>query len=407
METGRKQKEKTYYLDLGTNEDLDHELPEIYDIEDRFTHFYLLGASKMGKSTTMEIMAKTDLDYGASVIYIDPKGEAVKRLYHLGDKEKIRYCSADRPICLNPFDKKGYDIDNIIEEFVQVMDVLITLSSINPESSIRMKDLLNNAIKSLNKNQFNIEYLNKFLSYEETRDAHDYPTSELRKYWKAFDKKQGVFWEKKDYHQTADSISSRLSQFINNKTVKQFIVGKNELNIIELVEQGKSLLIDTSQLRPVPRIFISNLIIYSVATYCQYYSLKKPLLVYVDEAQTVASKIFCDILEFGRSACVGFTIAHHAFSQIKKDIIDSILGIVSNYMIFRCGKDEGRTMAEMFDLKPNQFYSLPKYRAWLRIDTNNILTNTHDPIIKEVPDIPPIKETNFLRDAWVCYNENI
>lgn len=397
---------KKYKLTLGYSENYDDELPTIYDIKDRFTHTYILGKSEMGKSALMERMAKYDIDWGASVIYIDPKGDSVKKLYHLCDQSKLRYVSADHPIVINPLEKEGYLIDNIIAEFVQVLDTLITLTSINPESSVRMKELLDYAVKSFTPEQMNLNYLKDFLSYENVRRKHKYPSLEYETYWKAFDKKQGQYYEKRFYHDTADSISSRLAQFINHAVMRKFVTGKNELDISELVRTGRSLLVDTSQLRPDQRIFVSNLIIYAVATYCQYHSVKKPLLVYVDEAQTVASHLFCDVLEFGRSAKVGFTIAHHNFTQIKREIINSIFGIVSTFIVFRCGDDEGKRMAEIYGLKPTQFYNLQKHQAWVRLSTDNILIETFKPFLKEAPDVDiPVRETakpiNYWRDEWI------
>jgi hypothetical protein len=392
METRADQERQRYRLSLGVVQDLKYELPIISDVEDRFTHFYILGKSKMGKSVLMERMARYDMEQGISVIFIDPKGDSVRKLRN----NQARYVSASEPIGLNPFDKTGYSLDNIIAEFVQVLDVLITLTSINPESSVRMKDLLDNAIKSFSPKQRNIKYLADFLDYEDIRKMHDYPTNEFRTYWREFDSKQGQYYKNRGHHDTAKSITSRLRQFLNSEVMSKFVLGKNEFNLPELLRSGQSLLVDTSQLRPDPRIFVSNLIIYAVATYSQYHRTGIPLIVYIDEAQTIASKLFTDVLEFGQSAKIGFNLAHHSFVQIKKEITDSMLGIISNYIVFNCGKDEGRTMADIYSLKPNDFYNLPKYQAWIRLGTDNILIETYPPF--PAPDIP--LKHSYLRDSW-------
>lgn len=391
METRADQERQRYRLSLGVVQDLKYELPIISDVEDRFTHFYILGKSKMGKSALMERMAKYDMDYGLSVIFIDPKGDSAKKLR----SDKARYVSATEPIGLNPLDKP-YSLDNMISEFFQVLDVLITLTSINPESSVRMKEIIDSAIKSFIPKQRNIKYLARFLDYEHVRREHQYPAPEYQEYWREFDAKQGQYYKNRGHHDTAKSITSRLNQFLKSEVMSRFVTGKNEFDVVGMLRKGESLLVDTSQLRAENRIFVSNLIIYSVATYAQFHRTGIPLMVYVDEAQIIASRLFTDVLEFGQSAKIGFNLAHHDFSQIKKEITDSMLGIISNYIVFNCGKNEGQSMAGYYSLEPKDFYNLPKYNAWIRLGTDNIPIETYKPI-KE-PDIP--LKHSYLRDSW-------
>lgn len=400
-----------YKLDLGYQLDLEHEVPSIYKLENRFKHFYIVGASGKGKSVFMERMAQYDLSQNISIIYIDPKGESVKKLYALTeDKSRLKFISKDHPIVINPLQKKGYPLDTIIDEFVRVLDVLITLTSINPESSVRMKELLNMAIKCFTLEQINFKYLADFLHYEEVRKKHRYGDTEYEKYWIEFDKKQGKYYVNRDHHTTAKSVSSRLLQFIENDEISPFIIGDNELNISEMLKNGQSLLVDTSGFTKTNKIFLSNLIFHAVATYLFYDRLKIPLLVYVDEFQTVASDLIRDILEYGRSEKVGFTLAHHDFSEIKnKDIIKSVISGAQNAAAFRCGPEEDKTLAPIFNLKEHSLLHLDDYNAWLKLNTDYILIETYPPVMKDPPDIdlPKKKQSaqpfNCLRGGWIPY----
>lgn len=397
---------KPYKLDLGYQLKLEHEAPAIYKLENRFKHFYIVGASGKGKSVFMERMAQYDLSKDISIIYIDPKGESVKKLYHLSDRP-IKYISKDRPIVINPLQKNGYPLDTIIDEFVRVLDVLITLTSINPESSVRMKELLNMAIKCFTPEQINFKYLADFLHYEEVRKRHRFGDTEYEKYWKEFDVKQGKYYVNRDHHTTAKSVSSRLLQFIENDEISPFIIGENELNISELLKNGESLLVDTSGFTKTNKIFLSNLIFHAVATYLFYDRLKIPLLVYIDEFQTVASDLIRDILEYGRSEKVGFTLAHHDFSEIKnKDIIKSVISGAQSVAAFRCGPEEDKTLAPIFNLKEHSLLHLEDFNAWLKLNTDYILIETYPPVMKDPPEMDlPKKQTpqSFycLRDAWI------
>lgn len=398
-----------YKLDLGIIQDLSHKLPVITNLNDRFQHTYILGKTGMGKSVLMERMANYDIKQGISVIYIDPKGDSVKKLYHLSqDKARLKYISVDHPLVINPLNKKGYSLDIIIKEFVNIIDTLITLTSINPESSVRMKEIINMAIKSFDKSRIRIDFLAEFLSYEDVRKNYKHKFDEYQKYWKEFDAKQGQFYKNRDHHITAKSIASRLLQFVSDERIKKFVLGDNELYIDKMIENGESLLIDTSRMSKDERIFISNLIIHSVASYCEYSNTKKPLLVYVDEFQTVASDFFSEILQFGRSKQVGFVLAHHDFLQIKRELLSAIFGIIDAFVIFRSGDEEAKRVAPLFGLEVKDFVNLPKYQAWVRLGTDNTLIETSAPLTKETPEIDlpgrTVSETaalNFLRNSWI------
>lgn len=398
-----------YYLDLGYQLDLEHKVPALYSLKDRMHHFYICGASGMGKSVFMEKMAHYDMSKGFSVIYIDPKGYSAKKLYHLSDKSKVRYISKDNPIIVNPLNKKGYPQDLIIEELVRIVDVITVLTSPNPEATKRMAELLNKSIKSFSPNQINFKYLFDFLEYEHVRVNHKYLDTELEKYWKEFDRKQGHYYINREFHLTAKSITSRIDPLLNNEQLKPFCNGENELYISELLKNGQSLLVDISGFTPDNMIYIANLIFHAVATYILYDKLKIPLLVYVDEFQRVASDLTMDILEFGRDELVGFTLAHHSLSQMKKkEIIKSITSIVSNFAIFRCGKEESELLSPYLKLK-NELMHLEKYQAWLKLDTDYILIETYPPVMKDPPDIDlPKKKQSAqpfycLRDEWIPF----
>lgn len=422
MNVSENQKMKTNYrLSLGYLDNLNHELPEITSLTDRFEHAYIIGKTGMGKSAFMEHMAEYDMKKDFAVIYIDPKGDSVKKLYQYAkDKAKIKYISIESPVVINPLNKEGYKLDNLIQEFIQILDILVTLTSSNPESTVLMREIISRTMKSITKeSEKNLEYLTKFLLYKDVRTAlkHELPVdSDLRKYWEEFDSKgnRGV-----QRVECAHRVASRLIE-ISTGEMKDFIIGKNELDISGIVEQGETILVDTSRMNRNSRIYLTNLIVYSVLSYCEFAPKKeKPLLVYVDEFQIVVSDLFSDLLARSRGAKVGFTLAHQNFQQIPRDILGAIFGNVGTSVCFRCGDEEAKRFASILDIKATELFNLPKYYAWVRIGTNNTLIETYPPKLKEPPDIdipnllnfkkpaeevPTVPETKdffFLKDRWI------
>ncbi len=161
-----------YNLSLGfIANDLKQELPEFWDIKDRYEHTYIVGKTGMGKSSLLEHMAAYDIEKDLAVIFIDPKGESCKKLYHLTkDKSRIHFISINSPTVINPLHKEGYKLNNLIQEFIQILDVLITLTASNPESTVLMREIIYQAMHSITKEENkNIDFLTKFLLYPDVR----------------------------------------------------------------------------------------------------------------------------------------------------------------------------------------------------------------------------------------------
>lgn len=409
----------TYNLSLGLiASDYKQEPPDYWDIRDRFEHTYIVGKTGMGKSSLLEHMAHYDIEYGLPVIFIDPKGESCRKLYNLTkDKSRLIYISIESPTVINPLNKDGYKVDNLIQEFIQILDVLITLTASNPESTVLMREIINRAMHSITREKDkNLDYLTRFLLYSDVRRnlKNEMPADcELRKYWDEFDGVKGKIPRNAQKVECAQRLASRLLE-ISNGEMKDFVVGKNELDISNVVDTNKVVLVDTSRMNRNSRIYLTNLIVYSVLSYCEFAKEKNnPLFIYVDEFQIVVSDLFAELLARSRSSKIGFTLAHQNFLQIPRNILGAIFGNVGTSICFRCGDEEARRFAPFFNTKTQDLFNLPKYTAWARIGTNNTLFETYPPKIAKTIDEIPVKEKsgaepeltftnfNFLDDEWV------
>lgn len=406
---------ENYNLVFGHSLRFKDTFPEIKELKDRFEHTYVVGKTGMGKSSLLEHMAQHDIDFGSAIIFIDPKGDSTKKIYQqTKDKSRIQYISIENPTVINPLNKEGYKLDNLIQEFIQILDVLITLTASNPESTVLMREIITMAMRTLRKeDEKNLGYLTKFLLYSDVREKllkTLNPTSEEHKYWKEFDSPGNKTRDKID---CAKRVASRLLE-ISSGEMKDFVVGKNEFDISEIVLTGKVVLVDTSRMNRNSRIYLSNLIVYAVLSYCDFAKKKdKPLLIYVDEFQIVVSNLFSELLARSRSSNVGFTLAHQTFHQIPRNILSDIFGTVNTQICFRCGDEEANRFSSVFSVKSAEIFNLPKYNAWLRIGIENILIETFPPKLGdnnlvELPQKDPQTnlefsdiEHNFLGEDWV------
>ena len=393
-----------YRLKLGILQDLDSELPYLTKLRDRFNHTYIIGKSGMGKSVLMERMSDYDMKFGLSVIFIDPKGDSVNKL--TGNKN-YQYISFKHPVKINPLRRKGYKVDTLIREFTDVMDIMITATSINPEASVRMKEILSKAIKGFKEEDRNLKFLNEFLSFKDVRKSYSFSDPMARKWFNEIeDTNKSGFKKSSDYINTMSSISSRLSQFLDNDEMNQFITtGENEFDINSIIEQGQSLLINTNTSDLDNQRFLSALILYSIFSYIKDNDVKKPLLVYIDEFQTSVNSSFPSLLQFARSCQVGFTLSHHDFLEINPKVLSSIFGIVSSYVVFNCGDTEAERLASIVRVSKTTLMDLPDYHAYLRLGTKNSLIQTFPPLPTQSPPQPIHIEAepthNFLSNDWI------
>lgn len=395
-----------YYFDFGYLDSLDDDIVEIDDIYQRFQHVYILGRTRIGKSNLMEQMAHYDISEGYSVIYLDPKGSTIHRLYSLhSDNPKIKYVSFDRPIGINPLRKAGYDDDVLINEFIQILDILITITSPNPESTVRMKHILNKVFLGLPDKNKTIQYLYKFLSQELDFKKQEFTDIEIKDWWdklfKSKDDKSSFHW--KDFSGTMDSIASRLSMFIDSPKMSRFLTDDNELYIDEIVNNGESLLINTNTHLFDNRIFLTNLIIYACYSYVFQKDVKrKPLLIYVDEFQLVASPLFPLMLQIAGESQIGFVLANQDIGQLNLNLFKSVFSNCGTKIGFSCGYDEAEILSHYFKVSPEEVMDLPKYNAYVRVENNIAKVEIFEPLNVKLKPLPELSSgNNFLGDEWI------
>lgn len=413
-----------YKFSYGRLESLRHELAQVRDINDRFRHTYIIGSTGTGKTSIMLRMALYDIEQGLACIFIDPKGDHARHLYSLiSDKDKVTYFSYHHPsLVINPLRKKGYELLDMIDEFIEILDILISnTSKTNPAASENMKEVLSEAVKTIHEvdpRKLNIDFLYEFLRYKEERAA--FLGRNISKYWQAADKKGGS-----EEAQTAKRLSIRLSKFVQDARLQRVINGENQLDIADIAKNGKVVIVDTSGMSMEKRIYITALFSFAVKSYVEFQKqdVYHPLMFYLDECWMGVNESFEYLLKFARSYKVGFTLAHQEISSFPS--LKTLKSIISNcntkIAMFPAGSDEARMLADIYGLAKKDFLELEKYQAWVRILNNNSLVKTYPPPAPEKEILPelygelsqnnlPLEDTeqneapavsyNFLKECW-------
>lgn len=419
-----------YQFDFGRLENLKDDLPRIQDLKDRFRHTYIIGSTGTGKTSLMLRMALHDIKQGMACIFIDPKGEHARQLYSLiPDKSRVTYFSYENPtITINPLRKDGYLLNDLIDEFIEILDLLIRHTSpTNPSASENMKELLSEAIKAIEEKDRNIDFLYEFLRFEDFRK--EYFGKKIPKYWQAATSK-GKKGGSSEEAQTARRLSIRLSKFVQDERLKRVINGKNELDIAKIAKNKEIIIVDTSMMSDEKRIYITALFSFAVKSYLVFQKQEKyyPLMFYIDEFWMGVNESFEHLLKTARSYKVGFTLAHQDIASFpSRNTLKCILGNCNTKIaFFPAGADEARLMAELYGIPQKELRNLDKYYAWVRIFNKNSLVKTFPPPVPDHIEDPPINkmqlkpgktlmteametaqpskkretECNFLKDCW-------
>ncbi|MFA6011913.1 MAG: type IV secretion system DNA-binding domain-containing protein [Desulfobacteraceae bacterium] len=397
-----------YDFRFGRIMDLSHPQARIRDINVRFQHTYILGPPGVGKTSLMLRMALTDILCGCSCIFIDPKGEHVKSLYNLiPDKEKIIYFSLNNPsLIINPLRKQGYRLDDLIDEFLEILDIVTLQTSSNPVLSDNMKELIAKAVKELREEDRDIENLLNFLRYSDFR--REYLGRKHSEYWEEVDKKNAG--KMSDESATAKRLAIRLNKFVEDERFLKIVKGENQLDIEKITDNQNVILIDTSGMSDDKKTYVVSLFSCAIKSYMNFQkpSIKKPLMFYFDECFLGINESFTNLMPLGRSYKIGFTLAHQEINQFKNQkTLKNLTGNCSTKIAFRQSDSSGaKLMANDFGLKNDDFINLPDYEAWVRIKNQNSWVKTWPaPIPEKKDDIDEVLENteNFENDFEVCF----
>jgi type IV secretory pathway TraG/TraD family ATPase VirD4 len=234
------------------------------------------------------------------------------------------------------------------------------------------------------------------------------------KYWDNFDKYRPGGREP-DEVITAKRIAVRLNKFVNDDRFRRIVTGENQLDIADIAQNRRVIVVDASGMSTDKRVYITSLFSFAMKSYCEFQKQEKehPLMFYLDECWMGINDSFDYLLSFARSFKIGLTLAHQNISQFADQ--KTVKRIVSNcntkVSFFPAGNEEARMLAEIYGLEQEDFRTLDKYQAWVRIGNMNSLIKTYPPpkpeslavpgeIAQAEPERAEPPAVNFLRDCW-------
>lgn len=317
----------------------------------RFEHTHIVGGTGHGKTQLLQFLIHHDLvrarEDGRAVVVLDSQGDLIRTISHLRYFSPSRYPDfaerfvlvdpndVEHPVCLNMFDfnrsrLSGYapvDREKILNATVELYEYFF--GALLGADLTQRQGLI-------------FRYLARLLL--EIPDATIHTLRELMEDGDRFrpymEKLPGTarnffatqFFDKK-FGETKKQILTRLWGVLSNSSLERmFSHTHNRIDIFELLNSGKIILINTAKdllgqegAAIFGRFFIALIAQASIQRAAMRPETRRPAFVYIDEAQDYFDDNIAHLLNQARKYRVGLVFAHQNLDQLAAGLRSSVL----------------------------------------------------------------------------------
>lgn len=323
-------------------------LPFAIPFPARFEHTHIVGGTGHGKTQLMQFLIHHDIvrsqDDGRSIVVIDSQGDLINTISKLGYFSNPalaeRFVLVDpndieHPVCLNMFDfnrdrLSGYapvDREKILNATIELYEYFFGAllgAELTQRQGLIFRYLARLLIEIPDANIHTLRELMedgaKFRPYMEklTGTARSFFATQF------FDKKFG---------ETKKQILTRLWGVLSNSSLERmFSHTRNKIDIFELLNEGKIILINTAKdllgqdgAAIFGRFFIALIAQASIQRAAMQPHNRRSAFVYIDEAQDYFDDNISHLLNQARKYRVGLIFAHQNMDQLSANLRSSVL----------------------------------------------------------------------------------
>lgn len=382
--------------------------------EDRRRHMYVIGTTGSGKTTLMENMIIQDIEAGEGCGFIDPHGEAIKRILESIPPERaddvvlFEPADTERPMGLNMLEADTpAEVDFAIQEMIAIFYKLVTdPSMIGP----MFEHYMRNAMLTLMSDPSHPGTIVEIPRILTDRDYQAYKLQTVT------DPIVRAFWEK-ELPQTAGQtkgemlpyLISKIGRFIENTMVRN-IIGqeKSGFNIREIMDRKKILLVNLSKGQVgeinsnlMGLIIVSKLQMAALARADLPAEQRHDFFLYIDEFQNFITDSIATILSEARKYKLDLVLGHQYIGQLvpkqgDTKVRDAVFGNVGTICAYRVGVDDAELMSKQLAPVFNEYdvINVEKYTAYLRLLIENTAARPFS-----MRAFPPIKGDPNIAEA--------
>jgi len=349
---------------------------------DRRQHMYIIGKTGTGKSALLHNLIVQDIANGEGLCVIDPHGELVEAIIEKIPEERI-----DDVIYFNPADTEypiGFNVLEIPDPKYKhliasgLMGIFTKIWS--NVWSARMEYILNNAILALlDTPNSTLMGINRILTDKDYRQKiiENIKDPVVKSFWI----NEYEEWSNQFRNEAIAPILNKVGQFLSTDIVRNVVCQtKSTINIFDIMNQGKILLINASKGRIgednsalLGAMFITKIQMAAMERVRIPEDERLDFYLYVDEFQNFVTESFAGILSEARKYRLNLILAHQYVGQLITDVStkvrDAIFGNVGTMIVFRIGAQDAQFLEKEFapEFSPEDMVNLPNYHIYLKM----------------------------------------
>jgi type IV secretory pathway VirB4 component len=296
--------------------------------ETRFSGHWVVAQQGMGKTTLLINMIAADLQRDASIIVMDAKGDLTEAVRHLNLGSRLIILDpVEAPFALNPLDVPKTDTKRSVDQVEYIFGAMLG-ASVTPKQQALLRSLLRACIVGIpDPTLLTIQDLiisgpDKYRAF-----IREMPPDLQH----LFDTSPNGEW--KSYDAPRSELKWRLRLLLESELIQRiFMAPHTRFKIGEAMDAGNIIVIDNSQAKLhvdgsmfLGRYFIAQIWAAATARAAKPRDPKKPVFVYIDEADTVIDAKVAEIIDRCRSQNIGLILAHQRTKQIEDTNVLSAL----------------------------------------------------------------------------------
>ena len=358
--------------------------------EDRFRHFYIIGQTGTGKSSSLQVLIRQDLKAGKGIAVVDPNGSLIEDIMSFIPRERaddvIYFDPSDmeRPLGLNLLEGDTWEEKELVS--LDAMNIMIKL--FNEEIfGPRIQDYFRNGCLTLMSDPEGAaltDVVRLFTDDDFQKLKVQHVTNPvIRTFWEHQMAKTG----QREKQEMIPYFAAKFGQFITN-TMMRNIIGqtKSTFDFFKVMQEGKILLMNLSKgtvgeinSKLLGLIIVQKLQMAAMKRQKIPKEERKDFFLYIDEFQNYITDSIETILSEARKYRLGLIIAHQYLAQLEGEqnalkkgqskIKDAVFGNIGTIMSYKIGAQDAEFMAkEMAPVFSDQdLINIDKYKAVMKL----------------------------------------
>jgi type IV secretory pathway TraG/TraD family ATPase VirD4 len=396
-------------LGYAWGEDENGELLQLKGVSqgDRNAHFYVIGATRTGKTKLLEEMIAQDIKNGEGFGIIDPHGdliEAVKgRLAQNAEGLDERVILIDptdgeRSVCFNPLEAtEGVEAAELASELVLVFKKIWA-----DAWGARTEEIFRNTLIILIENNLTLAEFSLVLRDAAVRAKL---TANIKnEICREFFQEQYPAWNEKTKTEWTAPILNKIGALLSDERVREiFLSPKSTFSLRKAMDEKKIVLVklDKGRLKGAGELLgallLSKMQMAAFGRTDTRESERKKFYLYIDEFHNFATESFKDTLAEAAKYKFSLILAHQNLSQLPTELRASILTNCGLQAYFRVARFDAELLAKeafagVYDAAPSweeYFQTLQTLPNRVCVVKNKIEGGI---VVIKIPDVLPAHE---------------